>query len=619
MNNEDIVYVDEKVSEKVYEGVWALDMPWLSEDEQKMRILEMMEKDTGIHVDNPDEYTIDYVGAEDHYNDDNNTYDSETQVSRFVVTHETIKKVPYKEKREEVYSGTYILEGPRISPEEQKQRILNEMASKGISIDNPDELEIGYVGAEDYYNDDNNTYDSETQTSRYVVYRVTRERLEDDNLNNIDFEPIENDAQVGPMNLEMKPSDEDNRDYKDGNLDARSVIPSNPSYVSSVSLDEIADEQQLERNVDEQIRRLTDLVSQYSNLLNEIETLSQSNNYTLNEDDFFTRNGLLTLINYFVSNREVSESFLRTLNNEVDLFEDRINDLNNLRNDIEASSNLDETLSSEDEQIIDNVQFVTTPNVRYVNNGANQTIIHVGDVSNLENLFNNSTIRIINNYNSHNNNPDVNEDNNGFQYVRGSDEQFDPRENDENLRNETVIVNPNEDNNNDTTDEEHEQENLNNETGNLNPINDDNNDTTDEENEEEEENLNNDTGNPNPNGDDNNDTTDEENEEENLNNETGNPNPNEDDNNDTTDEEYEQENLNNETGNPNPNGDDNNDTTDEEHEQENLNNDTGNPNPNEAGNEEVYILFRDLDDNGQYYAPEATLDKFGIYTSGQLK
>ena len=117
MNNEDIVYVDEKVSEKVYEGVWALDMPWLSEDEQKMRILEMMEKDTGIHVDNPDEYTIDYVGAEDHYNDDNNTYDSETQ------------------------------------------------------------------------------------TSRYVVYRVTRERLEDDNLNNIDFEPIENDAQVGPMNL----------------------------------------------------------------------------------------------------------------------------------------------------------------------------------------------------------------------------------------------------------------------------------------------------------------------------------------------------------------------------------------------------------------------------------
>lgn len=67
--------------------------------------------------------------------------------------------------REEVYSGTYILDGLPISEEEQRKKILEMMKRDGISVLNPEELEIVYEGAEDHYGE------SESLSTKFVVYR----------------------------------------------------------------------------------------------------------------------------------------------------------------------------------------------------------------------------------------------------------------------------------------------------------------------------------------------------------------------------------------------------------------------------------------------------------------
>ena len=67
--------------------------------------------------------------------------------------------------REEVYSGTYILDGLPISIEEQRNRIFEMMKKDGISVQNPEELEIIYEGADSDYGE------SETLSTKFTVYR----------------------------------------------------------------------------------------------------------------------------------------------------------------------------------------------------------------------------------------------------------------------------------------------------------------------------------------------------------------------------------------------------------------------------------------------------------------
>jgi hypothetical protein len=73
--------------------------------------------------------------------------------------------------REEIYSGTFILDGLRITPEQQRQQIIDEMRKNGIEVSDDDELEIGYEGVEDDYGI------SDTQETKYTVFKVTRTRF----------------------------------------------------------------------------------------------------------------------------------------------------------------------------------------------------------------------------------------------------------------------------------------------------------------------------------------------------------------------------------------------------------------------------------------------------------
>ena len=160
-----IVYELEEGYKDIYEGTFALDGLRMSEKEQKQKIIDMMKKD-GVEVKNPDNLIIGYEGADDDYGI------SETQTTKFVVREKTKYKVPYKVTEEEIYRGTYILDGPRISEEEQKERIYNMMREAGIQVDDKDSLDIRYEGA----SDDEGI--SETQTSEVVVYRVSKEKVE---------------------------------------------------------------------------------------------------------------------------------------------------------------------------------------------------------------------------------------------------------------------------------------------------------------------------------------------------------------------------------------------------------------------------------------------------------
>ena len=168
MSNE-IVYEEVEVTEEVYRGTLILDER-LTPRQQRRKIFNMMRKEAGIKVEKESEYKIGYEGVED------NNGLSETQTTEFVVTRTYKKKVPFKVTREEVYKGTYVLDGLRITPEEQREQIFNLMRDEGYQVENEDEYEIGYEGADD------NDGISETQTTEFVVYHVTKEKIDEEEL-----------------------------------------------------------------------------------------------------------------------------------------------------------------------------------------------------------------------------------------------------------------------------------------------------------------------------------------------------------------------------------------------------------------------------------------------------
>ena len=175
---EDVIYEKELVTEEVFDGELPLD-GHMTPEEQDQAIFNMM-RAAGIEVKNPEEYHIGYEGA-----DDNNGI-SETQTSRFVVTRTYEKNIPYKVTREEVYHGELALDG-HITLEEQNKKIFDMMRKDGVEVGNEEDLEIGYEGA-----DDNNGI-SETQVSKFTVFRLKKERLnisEEELLKNIKDELV---------------------------------------------------------------------------------------------------------------------------------------------------------------------------------------------------------------------------------------------------------------------------------------------------------------------------------------------------------------------------------------------------------------------------------------------
>ena len=78
-----------------------------------------------------------------------------------------------EEVKEEIFEGTYILDGLRLTEEQQRQKIFDLMRVAGVEVGDESLLEIGYEGADDDYGI------SETQSTKFIVFKVSKERIEE--------------------------------------------------------------------------------------------------------------------------------------------------------------------------------------------------------------------------------------------------------------------------------------------------------------------------------------------------------------------------------------------------------------------------------------------------------
>ena len=80
--------------------------------------------------------------------------------------------VEYKDEVvvEEIFNGSFIID-QALTEEEQKQKVYDMMEEAGISVDNKEDLIIGYEGVED------NNGLSETQTTKFVVYKKSIKKV----------------------------------------------------------------------------------------------------------------------------------------------------------------------------------------------------------------------------------------------------------------------------------------------------------------------------------------------------------------------------------------------------------------------------------------------------------
>ncbi len=163
-----IEYIDEVVKEEIFEGTYILDGLRLTEAEQREKIFNLM-RQAGVEVGDESLLEIGYEGADDDYGV------SETQSTKFIVTRKTTKKVPYRVTKDEVFEGTFILDGLRLTEEQQREKIFNLMKQAGVEVSKEefDTYEIGYEGADDDYGI------SETQSTKFIVYKVTKTRIDE--------------------------------------------------------------------------------------------------------------------------------------------------------------------------------------------------------------------------------------------------------------------------------------------------------------------------------------------------------------------------------------------------------------------------------------------------------
>ena len=141
-----IEYVEEEAREEIFEGTYILDGLRLTEEQQREKIFNLM-RAAGVEVGDESLLEIGYEGADDDYGI------SETQSTKFIVTRKTTKKVPYKVTKDEVFEGTFILDGLRLTEEQQREKIFNLMIQAGVEVTKEefDTYEIGYEGADDDY------------------------------------------------------------------------------------------------------------------------------------------------------------------------------------------------------------------------------------------------------------------------------------------------------------------------------------------------------------------------------------------------------------------------------------------------------------------------------------
>ena len=322
-----IVYELEDGYKDIYEGTFILDGLRMSEKEQKQKIIDMMKKD-GVEVKNPDNLIIGYEGADDDYGI------SETQTTKFVVKEKTKYKVTYKVTEEEIYRGTYILDGPRISEEEQRERIYNMMREAGIQVGDKDSLDIRYEGA----SDDEGI--SETQTSEVVVYRVSKEKVESTEL------PKEEviDEKEEDLSTNLKSELSEIKELKEqlksigSDVEREALISKISEKLSNLEkkVDTVEDDfskelLEIEKNIKDAEKVLKEDLEKYEQSYEKLKSIITEYNKKKEETDILTDEELDKLNDEYNAAKMVENDNAKQIKSEIDIFKKNLSSLKRKR------------------------------------------------------------------------------------------------------------------------------------------------------------------------------------------------------------------------------------------------------------------------------------------------
>ena len=322
-----IVYELEDGYKDIYEGTFILDGLRMSEKEQKKKIIDMMKKD-GVEVKNPDNLIIGYEGADDDYGI------SETQTTKFVVREKTKYKVPYKVTEEEIYRGTYILDGPRISEEEQRERIYNMMREAGIQVGDKDSLDIRYEGA----SDDEGI--SETQTSEVVVYRVSKEKVESTEL------PKEEviDEKEEDLSTNLKSELSEIKELKEqlksigSDVEREKLISKISEKLSNLEkkVDTVEDDfskelLEIEKNIKDAEKVLKEDLEKYEQSYEKLKSIITEYNKKKEEADILTDEELDKLNDEYNAAKMIENDNAKQIKSEIDIFKKNLSSLKRKR------------------------------------------------------------------------------------------------------------------------------------------------------------------------------------------------------------------------------------------------------------------------------------------------
>ena len=322
-----IVYELEDGYKDIYEGTFILDGLRMSEKEQKQKIIDMMKKD-GVEVKNPDNLIIGYDGADDDYGI------SETQTTKFVVREKTKYKVPYKVTEEEIYRGTYILDGPRISEEEQRERIYNMMREAGIQVGDKDSLDIRYEGA----SDDEGI--SETQTSEVVVYRVSKEKVESAEL--AKEEVIDEKKEDLSTNLKSELSEikelKEQLKSISSDIEREELISKISEKLSNLEkkVDTVEDDfsrelLEIEKNIKDAEKVLKEDLEKYEQSFEKLKSIITEYNKKKEEADILTDEELDKLNDEYNAAKMVENDNAKQIKSEIDIFKKNLSSLKRKR------------------------------------------------------------------------------------------------------------------------------------------------------------------------------------------------------------------------------------------------------------------------------------------------
>ena len=322
-----IVYELEDGYKDIYEGTFILDGLRMSEKEQKQKIIDMMKKD-GVEVKNPDNLIIGYEGADDDYGI------SETQTTKFVVREKAKYKVPYKVTEEEIYRGTYILDGPRISEEEQRERIYNMMREAGIQVGDKDSLDIRYEGA----SDDEGI--SETQTSEVVVYRVSKEKVESTEL------PKEEviDEKEEDLSTNLKSELSEIKELKEqlksigSDVEREELISKISEKLSNLEkkVDTVEDDfskelLEIEKNIKDAEKVLKEDLEKYEQSYEKLKSIITEYNKKKEEADILTDEELDKLNDEYNAAKMIENDNAKQIKSEIDIFKKNLSSLKRKR------------------------------------------------------------------------------------------------------------------------------------------------------------------------------------------------------------------------------------------------------------------------------------------------